>query len=374
MTVPAVEKLSRWQLFVVMVTFELGSALVVGVGNDSRKDAWLALIIGAIAGLPLIWMVSWMLRLYPGQTIYSILKITLGKWIGNLLVIGYVIYFLYLAAYVMRDFIAMMNAAVLPRTPAGIIGFTLMSVVAYIVYLGIETIGRMAEIFAPYMLLFTVAIVLLCLMSGEINLHNLLPVLGDGWHPIIKDVFPAVLGFPIGEMPLILMVLMAYIKRVDKGLGVGMAALGTGTFLLIISIVLQISVLTADGKARASFPLLNVARLISTAEFLERIEPLVVFLMMLGILLKISVFTILGVQGLEAVVQVPYRHFSFPISMIVAFIAIVHAKSFTDHIIKGTRMLPTYFHMPFQVYIPAVLFIILLIKHRPTKGKVGEGT
>ncbi len=43
-------KISASQLFILMVLFELGSALLVPLAIDAKQDAWLAILLGM--GLP----------------------------------------------------------------------------------------------------------------------------------------------------------------------------------------------------------------------------------------------------------------------------------------------------------------------------------
>lgn len=45
------EKINRWQLFVIIVLFNVGSAVVIGVGLDAGKDAWIAVLIATIIGV-----------------------------------------------------------------------------------------------------------------------------------------------------------------------------------------------------------------------------------------------------------------------------------------------------------------------------------
>jgi spore germination protein KB len=44
-------KINAFQLFVLIVLFELGSAIVVGLGMQAKQDAWLAILIGMAGGL-----------------------------------------------------------------------------------------------------------------------------------------------------------------------------------------------------------------------------------------------------------------------------------------------------------------------------------
>jgi spore germination protein KB len=46
-------KIHPIQLFTLMVLFELGSAVVVGLGLEAKQDAWLAILFGMMGGIVL---------------------------------------------------------------------------------------------------------------------------------------------------------------------------------------------------------------------------------------------------------------------------------------------------------------------------------
>lgn len=62
-----VEKLSLWQLAVIIFSFEVGSTVVVGIGNDAKQDAWIAVAIAMVLGAGLITFYIFMLRKLPGK-------------------------------------------------------------------------------------------------------------------------------------------------------------------------------------------------------------------------------------------------------------------------------------------------------------------
>ena len=58
-------KISATQLFVLVVLFEMGSAILVGIASDAKQDAWIAILLGLAGGisglfylLPIIFVLS----------------------------------------------------------------------------------------------------------------------------------------------------------------------------------------------------------------------------------------------------------------------------------------------------------------------------
>ena len=77
-----------------------------------------------------------------------------------------------------------MGTTILPQTPIYIIGFAGMIGVSYAVYMGVEVIMRNGEFITPLALL--VAPVLFALSMQHMDVHNLMPVLADGWQPVLR--------------------------------------------------------------------------------------------------------------------------------------------------------------------------------------------
>ena len=55
------------------------------------------------------------------------------------------------------------------------------------------------NIYSLYCAIFNLILIFL-LTSGEIQLHNIEPILGDGIKPILKAMFPSLFVFPFGEL------------------------------------------------------------------------------------------------------------------------------------------------------------------------------
>jgi spore germination protein KB len=357
------ENISLWQLFVLIITYETGSAVIVTIGNEAKQDAWLAILLASVIGVVLVRMYCFLLSQVPNKNLFEITETVLGRIAAIGLSFAYILFFFYSASRDLRDFDELMATAILPDTPIEVISVTLILVIAYILYLGLEVLGRTSEIFIPYIMGFILILTFLLLFSGEIRLTNLQPILAEGVHPIIKAVFPGLLGFPFGEL-IVFTVVMVYTNKFKYVGKVSMIAVGMSGLLLSVATILQISTLGVDARSRSNFPLLGAARHISIANFIERVDALVVFIMMLGVLIKISLFFYGGLKGLEYIFRIPYRYFVFPMAMLIALFSILIAENFAEHIQEGLKFVPLFIHMPFEIGIPIFLLLIVLWKHR----------
>ncbi|UOF92622.1 spore germination protein [Fodinisporobacter ferrooxydans] len=355
------ERLSLWQLFVLLVMFEAGSAVVVGIANEAKQDAWIAVLMAGIGGLFLAWMYHAILAPNPGLGLYQLFERCFGKIPGIGLSVIYILYFLYISSRVLRDFDELISSAVLPNTPTEVVSFLVMLVIGYLLYLGIEVLGRSSEIFFPYAAFFFWMMVVFLFISGRVKFSNLQPVLENGWGPIFQSIFPSLITFPFGEF-VVLLVLFSSISNFKTAKWVAFTGIGFGGFIIFVSLILQICILGVNSKIRASFPLLNVAREISIANFLERVDAFIVFIIMVGIIVKVSIFFYVGLKGLEHIFHISYRSFVFPCAMLVSVMSIYIAENYAEHIEEGLRFVPIYLHIPFQIIIPCLLLVTSRIK------------
>lgn len=366
-----VENLSLWQLAVLLFTFEIGSVAVVGVGNDSKQDAWIAVALSTLLGAAIVTFYIMLLKRAPGKNLFELITLTFGKWIGKGIGLLYVFYFFYIAERVLRDFCELITTVIFENTPIEVISITMMGVIAYMLYLGLEVFGRTGEIFIPYVFTFTILIGFATFFSGEMDFKNLLPVMAEGSGPIIQHIFPRLLTFPFGEL-ITFMVIIPYVTQFNKAGKVSVITVLVSGMIIIYGTVIEIVTLGTEQLERTVFPLLSAARDISLLEFIERVDLVVVFIVMFGIITKVSVFFFAGLKGLEHITNISYRYMVLPMATIISYGTILISDNFAEHIEEGIRFIPHYMHVPFQFILPA-LFAPLLF-WRTKKQKRGSDT
>lgn len=371
MSTKLVEKLSLWQLAVLIFTFEIGSIAVVGVGSDSRQDAWIAVAIATVLGVGLISFFVFLLKQLPGKNLFEILTFCFGKWLGKGIGFLYILYFFYIAARVLRDFGELMTTVIFQNTPIEVIAITMMLVCTYMLYLGLEVFGRTGEIFIPYVFAFILLIGLSILFSGEMDFKNLQPIMAEGFGPILKHVFPSLLTFPFGEL-ITFTVIIPYVSKFKKAGKVSAFTVLVSGLIIIYGTLSEIASLGAEQMERTVFPLLSAAREISLLEFIERVDLIVVFIVMFGIITKVSVFFYGGLKGIEHIVNKPYRFFILPMATIISYCSIQISDNFAEHIEEGIRFIPQYMHIPFQLIFPFLMAPILVWKVKKQKRRADK--
>lgn len=360
-------KISASQLFILMVLFELGSALLMPLAIDAKQDAWLAILLGMVVSFVLLIVYHKLYWYYPDLLPTEYMQKILGKAMGTVLAFLYLFYFMYDASRVLRDFGEMLLAFAYPETPLFIANALLILVIIYTVRKGIEVIARSGELL--FILMFTLSVIgfILIACSGLIDFTNLQPVLEEGIVPVLKVVFTQTLYFPFTEAIVFTMIL-PYLNNPKKVKMTMICATGLSGINLIITMLVNISVLGVGLTARSQFPLLSTVQTIQVADFLERLDVFFMLALVIGIFFKISVLFYAAVIGSASLFKIksPSR-LAYPLGLVVLFMSMTIASNFQEHIHEGLKINMFVLHLPLFVIIPILLLLIAFLKNRKKK-------
>jgi spore germination protein KB len=360
-------KIKASQLFVLVVLFEMGSAILVGLGAQAKQDAWISILLGLVGGLGVFLIYYRLFLYYPDLPITSYVQKITGKWIGRMIGFLYIIYFLYCASRVLRDFGELLTSTIYTNTPLIVINCLMIVTIIYAIHKGFEVIARVGELF--FIIIYIMAVVgfLLVLFSGLIHLENLRPVLENGFMPIVKTFLGETITFPFGEMVVFTM-LLPYINDPKKVKIVCMGGMILSGINITITSVINIAALGTELFVRANFPLLTTISKIRIAEFIERLDVFFMLYLIVGGFFKITLFFYAGVAGAADIFKFDkLRNLSLPLGAFVLFASVTIASNYAEHIKEGLRIVPIYLHWPFQIIIPSMLLVIAFFRNRKKK-------
>jgi spore germination protein KB len=354
-------KISATQLFILMVLFELGSALLVPLAMRAKQDAWLAILIGMLCSFFFFLVYHKLYSYYPDLLPTEYMQKILGKVLGTLLAFIYIVYFLYDAS---RDFGEMLLTFAYPDTPLFIANALLMLVIIYITRKGIEAIARSGELLFIFMYFLAVAGFILIISSGLIDFKNLQPILKEGILPVAKVALTETLCFPFTEA-IVFTMLLPYLSTPKKASVTMLCATGLSGINLIITMIINISVLGVDLTTRSQFPLLSTVQTIQVADFLERLDVFFMFAMVIGIYFKVSMLFYASIIGTATLFKIksPSR-LAYPLGIIILFLSITIASNFQEHLYEGLHVARFLLHMPLFAVVPMLLLLIAFFKNR----------
>ncbi|MCK2017265.1 MULTISPECIES: GerAB/ArcD/ProY family transporter [Peribacillus] len=359
--------ISGYQLFVLIFLFEMGSALLVPLAGEAKQAAWLVILIAMVGGFLLFFIYYGLFQYYPDQLLTEFVRSILGNFLGRIVAFLYILYFIYLAARVLRDFGDTLLTFAYPHIPLFVANAAFILVVVYTVRKGVEVLTRTGELFFVLENLLLMTFFLLIVASGMIHLNNLKPVIEMNVTEMVKMAFTKTIFFPFGEIISFLMI-FPYLNEPKRLKKIGISSIAAAGIFLAIIMAMNIAVLGVDLTTRSQYPLLSLIQSIEVAGFLERLDVYFLFLLMIGGFIKISVFTYVAVTGTANVFNVkqPSR-LAYPVGFVILLSSIIIASSFTEHMHEGLGAVPIYIHLPFQVIIPLLLLIIAFFKNRKKK-------
>ncbi|CAM5790560.1 MULTISPECIES: GerAB/ArcD/ProY family transporter [Brevibacillus] len=362
-------RISPRQLFCLIVLFELGSSLVIPLGADAGQDAWLAILAGLIAGLLIFQVYLYLYRQYPAIPLTGYIRKILGNVLGWPISLLYVAFFIYGSARITRDIGDLLFNSVYDETPLFLLHFLMLAAITYVLHKGFEVLARTGEVFFGIVMILVCVGILLVIFSGIVQFTLLQPVLENGWEPIFQAVVSQTYTFPFGQIICFAMIL-PYLAKPGRARRAGMTGLIVSGIILSLITALEISVLGADLVQRSTFPLLITLSKVDIANFLQRLDALVVFTLIIVNFFKISIFYYSAVIGAADLFKVDkLRSLILPIGVIILFSSMNIAGSHAEHSVEGDFYLKYTLEL-FVTVIPLFLLVGSFI--RRLLGNRGE--
>ncbi|BCG58970.1 GerAB/ArcD/ProY family transporter [Paenibacillus sp. URB8-2] len=355
--------------FSLVLMFELGTALVVNVGMEAGRDAWIAIFLGCLVGMLIYTGYNYLFKLYPDLPLSGYVRAILGKPLGAFVVILYAVIFLNGAGRDLRDGSALLVMAALNRTPIIIVAAMMILSCGYVLHKGLEVLARTSFIIMIGVLMIGGVITLLMLFSGEMEWSRLQPMLGDGIKPVALSVIRSNYMFPFGEV-FCFMMLMPYIGDKKRAVWVVPSAILAAGLIISYTALVNITVLGSDMVERSPFPLLSTVSKAALSDFIQRLDVLVVMLLIIGVFFKVAVYYGAAVIAISDLFNLPYRTMIIPSAIIILFSGMLDARSFVEHLEEGGEML-TFIYPVFTIVIPTILIIVAAFRNYRSGSRPG---
>lgn len=350
----AEEKISPFQLFSIIFLVPYGSAILFFLTPEAKQNAWIALLIYIVPALLLQHIYITLYSHYPEDTLITYLPKIFGKFIGTLVSIIYILYFTYIAARVLRDFSDLILISTLTQTPLLVITFFLTITITFGVSKGLENLCRGISTFFPGLMIFLVVIMILFFTTSNIvHLRNMYPILEGGMLDLIKQSW-RLITFPYGETIIFTMVYFNINKPKKIRKAVFAAVISQGIVLAMLTIIFIVG-LGVNFAERELFPLLDALRLIRLTGFLDRLDLLIIIVLVVNGFIKVSFFMYVAMMGTSQLFKMKNKNaLAWPFGAIVLITSILIARSFPQHLKIGFDFTPKYIHIPLQILIPVL--------------------
>lgn len=358
------DEISSKQAITLVLAFILDGALIFPTAPEAGRNSWIAVIIAIIAAFILFTLYYKIQLLYPGRDLYKISQESLGGVLGNLITILYIWYFLHLGSLTLRDFGEFMSVMTMPETPKVTIGILSILTAIYMTKKGCAVIGKFA-LFSSIITLIIMGI-LFMLISPKINTKNILPVMSQGIQPVLIGALSA-FTFPFGECILFTVIFaqLKSTKAIRKSYFIGLTL---GGIVLLITTFLEIAVLSEKVVLFLYFPFYTMLSMIRVGEFIQRLEIVGGIILNVFGIIKITLCLYAASLGISRLIKLDdYRVLLLPVALLILNITNILYDNVMQ-LVSWTAKYYKYYALPFQVFLPVIIFIAAKVKKGDGNG------
>jgi spore germination protein KB len=357
------EVISSTQLFAMIILFELGTALVVPIGLESGHAVWLSILMAMPGGILLYLIYDDLYQQYPNMIISGYTQKILGKFIGWPLSLLYIPVLMFNGSRNLREVGDLLISSSYDQTPVFIINATMIIAVIYILNKGIEVFARTAEIY----LIVIIGMGLICdfvvIAGGLVDLKNLFPLHPKDWKDALDSAYPNIWIFPFGEL-VCFTTILPHLNKVHSSKRTGIIAVVLSGILLSFTHAIEIAVLGENTYARATFPLFSTISLVNLANFIQRLDALVILTLIIGVFFKMTIYCYAAMVVTADLFKVKNpRQLAMPIGIVVLFSSFISAENYPIHLNEGIVFMK--YIIPYLCAgVPILLFIVHRIRKR----------
>jgi len=357
-------KISASQLEFMMVPTIIATgvlSLPAVATQYARHDMWMVPIVGSIIGFITVYLVWKLHQLYPELTPIQYSEKILGKVLGKLVGLLIVLYLVHDTGIVVRQYSEFISFNVMRETPTVVLSISIMFVCVLAVRGGIEVIARTSVICTT---LFMITSVSLLLLIKDIDVTNILPILENGFMPVLQGGLVYQSWF--GEV-FLLAFLYPYVNNQRKSLKAGMKIT---LYIMLIFLYVNFFVLTLLGLSSLNqlYPVYSAVRAISVLGFFENFEVIITASWVLGNFVKLTIFLYVASTGLAQLVSSSdYRIVVFPLTMLLIFMSYWDIPNIVVLMEHLTKIQPFYF-ISVQTILPFILLLVALARRKRSES------
>ena len=290
-------KLTGIQVFWIITIMDLGMTLVMTVTPSlqaAKQDAWISVIVAGGIAVLMALLSTQAAQLYPGQSLILYSPKILGTWLGNAVVVIYLVQWYTITPIVLRQFSDLVQIMLLQGTPKEAVMLLMIFLVVYATLAGgIEGIGRCGEFLGPVILIM----ICLVLIASTNNIHwkNILPVYADnGMKGILSGALaPAsYLGHSVEFL-----MFASFMTKPRKGTLYAYGAILTAIFFVLMTTIMVIFTLGINLPYKMWYPFLEMTKKISLFGFIDNFDAIPIVIWITSVFVKLSVLLFLLSYG-----------------------------------------------------------------------------
>ncbi|WP_045516310.1 GerAB/ArcD/ProY family transporter [Neobacillus niacini] len=361
MTSSSLDRITSYQAVMFITNFIFGAGILTLPRTTTEKiktpDSWIAIIVSGLIITLVAVIILKLCQRYPDETFYQFNQKLLGKWIGSLLSLTVICYYIALSAYEVRTMAETTRLFLLQGTPTWAIMMPFLWIGLYLVQGGVNAIARLLEIIFPISVLFFLLVMFLGIELFEVD--NLRPVLGSGVKPVLKGVTSSSLSFAGFE---ILLFIYMFMKEKNKVTKVPLLGVGIPFIFYTMTVVIVIGSISVDVVLSQTWPVLTFIRSFEiTGLLFERFDSLILVIWIMQIFATYVIALFIATLGLNQIFSKSTHAFIYSLIPLIYLVSMIPKN--INEVFKMADMISNFSLYLFFI-MPLVLFIISKVKER----------
>lgn len=253
------------------------------VVKHTGNSAWIVIACKVLISFASFLFTAWLYKPFYPSSLSDVFHSAFGIYGKVLLNYVYVISFIVLNSMLLRLLIEALNTVMAPDAPDEYFAFFILAAVFAGAFYGIRATSNLSIIIFPFVIL---SLIFICgILFPHYRLDNLMPILGKGTGRIISATFKKHFGFTEILLLFFYADFFGSYKSIRRSGLIALSVVGILTTLFTFSYCL-----TVPSPASESFflPLYQMTRMIKASSFLQRLEPVSVFIWTSFILCSLS--------------------------------------------------------------------------------------
>lgn len=197
-------KLLSYQAFFVLIHAQIGIGIIsmpYDVFGKARTDSWIAVLLTGVVVQCIIFLFGYIMKHYPEHSARMLFEALFGKFIANILLFIYAVYFLALCSLLLARYAILLSTWMMPLTPKWIVIFLMVCIVIYGVTTGLQVMSRF---FLLASVIFAIYFLFACYALKDASFTFVLPVGSTGFKGIVAGIMPAYEAFQGYEVMLLM--------------------------------------------------------------------------------------------------------------------------------------------------------------------------
>ncbi|WP_028306641.1 GerAB/ArcD/ProY family transporter [Desulfitibacter alkalitolerans] len=336
----------------------LSRATYVEAGQDSIFAIIIASIILLFTGMIFIKVGL----LYPNTSIFTIIDLLMGKYVGFIIKLYYTAYLILLPTMTIRLFSEIVSESLLLTTPKVVVIGTMILAAGYLTLQGMQVLGRITLFLAPLIIIIPIGFLFIS-MYYHFEFLFLLPLMRHG----IQELGRAALatGFSFTGFELIVF-LLVYMQTPSEGYKAFALSLFFIFLVYFIVILAGISIF-GDAIKELQWPTLEAIRIVNIpVDILQRVDGPFITIWIMAIFTTAAVFYALGVDVASQLFNINKNLLVFPTGIFMIWVALI-----PNTLMEAFQLSDWLGHMGIigATIIPLLLYLVSLVKGRRLNGK-----